>query len=85
MTSQEDLKLVPLYSLINEKWTFVVITEQISETASLYLVYVCPIWLWIGIWLPRSLEICFRSNLFQRKMFDYILLRYQRCQVIIGD
>ena len=47
MTSQEDLKLVPLYSLINEKWTFVVITEQISETASLYLVYVCPIGLWI--------------------------------------
>ena len=28
MTSQEDLKIVPLYSLINEKWTFCVITEK---------------------------------------------------------
>ena len=46
-TLQGYLKVDPVYSFINEKWTFVVITEQISETASLYLVYVCPIGLWI--------------------------------------
>ena len=43
MTSQEDLEIVHLYSLINEKWPFFVITE----TSSLYLVYVYTIGFWI--------------------------------------
>ena len=34
ITLQEDLKIAPAYSLINEKWTFFVITEQIAETSS---------------------------------------------------
>ena len=51
MTSQEDLKLVPLYSLINEKWTFFVITQQISETASLYLVCMSHSIVNLRIWL----------------------------------
>ena len=36
MTSQEDLKIVPLYSHINEKWTFFVITKQIPDASSSY-------------------------------------------------
>ena len=43
MTSQEDLEIVLLYSLINEKWQLFVITE----TSSLHLVYVCTIGFWI--------------------------------------
>ena len=50
MTSQEDLKIVPLYSLINETEFFFVITEQIPETSSLYLVYICTIELWICVY-----------------------------------
>ena len=42
MTSQEDLK-IPLYSLINEKWSFFVRTEHITETSSLYLVICVPL------------------------------------------
>ena len=43
MTSHEDLKIVPLYSLINDKWTFFVITEQIPDTSSLYLCIYVPL------------------------------------------
>ena len=53
MTSQEDLKIVPLYSLINEKWTFFVITEKITETSPLYLVY---------IYVPLDCEYAYINN-----------------------
>ena len=37
MTSQEDLEIVPLYSLINEKWHFFVITDiTITPSVCMY-------------------------------------------------
>ena len=47
MTSQGDLKVAPLYSLINEKWTFSVITEKRTTTSSLNLVSIS---LWICLY-----------------------------------
>ena len=66
MTSQEDLKLVPLYSLINEKLTFFIITEQITEISSLYFVYVLVPWdceyAWWITSLVTSLELKVSQN-----------------------
>ena len=50
MTSQEDFEIVPIYSLINEKWTFFIITEQITEKSPLHIVYICTIGLWICVY-----------------------------------
>ena len=51
MTSQEDLKIVPLYSFISEKWTFFAITKQITDIIIILGVYmyhaIVDMWIWI--------------------------------------
>ena len=41
MTSQSDLKVVSLYSFINERITFLVITEERTKISSSNLGYIC--------------------------------------------
>ena len=57
MTSQGDLKVAPLYSLINEKLTFSVITEKRTTISSLNLVSIGIISLWIEFWQVRNRQI----------------------------
>ena len=50
MTSQNDLKVVSLYSFMNEKITFLMITEERTNISSSNLVYICIIELWICVY-----------------------------------
>ena len=43
MTSQSDLKVVSLYSFINDKMTFFMITEELPKISSSNLVHICII------------------------------------------
>ena len=49
MTSQSDLKVVSLYSFINERITFLVITEERTKISSSNLGYICNMDFWILI------------------------------------
>ena len=49
MTSQNDLQVVSLYSFMNEKITFSMITEE-RNVSSTNLVYICIIELWIRLY-----------------------------------
>ena len=50
MTSQSDLKVVSLYSFINDKMTFFMITEERPKMSSSNLVHICIIGLWICVY-----------------------------------
>ena len=50
MTSQSDLIVVSLYSFMNEKNTFFVITEEWIKISSSNLVYICNMELWIRLY-----------------------------------
>ena len=63
MTSQGDLKVAPLYSLINEKLTFSVITEKRTTISSLNLVSIGIISLWIEFWQVRNRQIALSFEL----------------------
>ena len=43
MTSQSDLKVVSLYSFMNDKMTFFMITEERTKISSSNLVHICII------------------------------------------
>ena len=43
MTSQNDLKVVSLYSFMNEKITFFMITEELTKISSSNYMYLCII------------------------------------------
>ena len=45
MTSQEDLKIVPLYSLINEKWTFF----RDNWTKNIDIIIILSVYMYHGI------------------------------------
>ena len=46
MTSQSDLKVVSLYTFMNEKIPFFVITEEQTKISSSNLVYICNMEFW---------------------------------------
>ena len=50
MTSQNDLKVVSLYSFMNDKMTFFMITEERPKISSSNLVHICIIELWINVY-----------------------------------
>ena len=50
MTSQSDLKVVSLYSFMNDKMTFFMITEERTKISSSNLVHICIIELWICVY-----------------------------------
>ena len=50
MTSQSDLKVVSLYSFMNDKITFLMITEERTKISSSNLVYICIIELRICVY-----------------------------------
>ena len=52
MTSQSELKVVSLYSFINDKITFFMITEERTKISSSNLVYMCIIKLRICVYKP---------------------------------
>ena len=52
MTSQSDLKVVSLYSFMNDKMTFFMITEERPKISSSNLVHISIIELWICVYKP---------------------------------
>ena len=52
MTSQSDLKVVSLYSFMNDKITFFMITEERPKISSSNLVHISIIELWICVYKP---------------------------------
>ena len=50
MTSQGGLKVVPLYSIINEITTFFIITKQRAMISSLNFLLICIMRLWLQLY-----------------------------------
>ena len=59
ITSQSDLKVVSVYSFMNEKIKIFVITEERTKISSLNVVHICIIILWICLhkllWIASSM------------------------------